>query len=43
LRGTQLSLERVAERLGYSDLANFTRSFRRWTGVPPGVFRAARG
>ena len=43
LRGTQLGLDEVAERLGYSDLANFTRAFRRWTGVPPGAFRAAPG
>jgi AraC-like DNA-binding protein len=33
------SLEEVASRLGYSDLANFTRAFRRWTGHPPGAFR----
>jgi AraC-like DNA-binding protein len=34
-----LTLEDVAERLGYSDVANFTRAFRRWTGTTPGTFR----
>jgi AraC-like DNA-binding protein len=34
-----LSLEAVAERLGYSDVANFTRAFRRWTGTTPASFR----
>jgi AraC-like DNA-binding protein len=36
----RLSLERVAERLGYSDVANFTRAFRRWTGTTPGAWRS---
>lgn len=42
LRGGELSLEQVAERLGYSDVANFTRAFRQWTGTTPGAFRRAR-
>ena len=29
----------VAAELGYTDSANFTRAFRRWTGVPPREFR----
>ncbi len=29
----------VAYALGYSDLANFTHAFRRWTGVSPREFR----
>lgn len=43
---TDLGLELVADRLGYSDLANFTRAFRRWTGMTPGAYRrrgASRG
>lgn len=34
-----LSIDEVAERLGYSDAANFTRAFRRWTGLTPSRFR----
>ena len=37
---TELSVERIAERLGYSDAANFTRAFRRWTGKSPREFRS---
>lgn len=41
LRSPELSLEAIAERVGYSDVANFTRAFRRWTGSTPGAFRRA--
>lgn len=40
LRETDLSVEEIADRLGYSDAANFTRAFRRWTGKPPGAWRS---
>lgn len=30
-----LTIEQIAERLGYSDAPNFTRAFRRWTGQTP--------
>ncbi len=30
---------RIAEQLGYSDPANFTRAFRRWTGQSPDQWR----
>lgn len=40
LRDTRLQIEEIAERLGYSDAANFTHAFRRWTGSAPGKFRA---
>jgi AraC-like DNA-binding protein len=39
LRDESLSIEQIAERLGYSDAANFTRAFRRWTGKTPGMVR----
>lgn len=42
LRAESLSIDEVAERLGYSDAANFTRAFRRWTGLTPPAFRRAR-
>jgi AraC-like DNA-binding protein len=39
LRDPSLTLIDVAERLGFSDLATFSRAFKRWTGEPPGMFR----
>lgn len=36
----RLSVGEVADRLYYSDVANFTRAFRRWTGTTPAMFRA---
>lgn len=33
------SNEVLAQRLGYSDVHNFRRSFKRWTGLVPSVFR----
>jgi AraC-like DNA-binding protein len=35
----RIGLGDVADRLGYSDVANFTRAFRRWTGRTPAAFR----
>lgn len=37
---SDLSVDQVAEQLGYSDAANFTRAFRRWTGKTPRQFRS---
>jgi len=39
LLGKNASVEEMSQSLGYSDAANFTRAFRRWTGQSP---RAAR-
>lgn len=39
LRSDDLSIDEVAARLGYSDATNFTRAFRRWTGMTPRAFR----
>jgi AraC-like DNA-binding protein len=33
------SLDDISEYLGYSDMANFTRAFKRWTGQTPSAFR----
>lgn len=40
---SDLSVDQVAERLGYSDAANFTRAFRRWTNKTPRQFRGEVG
>jgi AraC-like DNA-binding protein len=42
LRRRHLTLERIAAELGYSDPANFTRAFKRWTGLTPSEFRATK-
>ncbi|CAN5815871.1 AraC family transcriptional regulator [soil metagenome] len=39
VRSTNVSLDEIASLLGYSDVANFTRAFRRWTGKTPGAER----
>ncbi|MFT3923331.1 MAG: AraC family transcriptional regulator [Myxococcales bacterium] len=39
LRDDKLSIDQVAERVGYSDVSNFNRAFRRWTGLTPAAFR----
>jgi len=37
-----LSLKEIAGRLGYANLANFSRAFHRWTGRTPGEHRKER-
>lgn len=39
LLGTTLSLEEIAEQLGYSDQTNFSHAFRQWSGFTPGQYR----
>ena len=39
LTDTNLPLEKIAERLGYSDQASFTKAYRGWTGKTPGTVR----
>lgn len=36
------NLKHLAERLGYADVASFSRAFRSWYGVPPGLWRRQR-
>jgi AraC-like DNA-binding protein len=39
LRDTAMTIEDIAESLGYSDAANFRRAFRRWTNRTPQEYR----
>ena len=34
-----VSIELIAEQLGYSDASNFAKAFKSWTGFPPSVYR----
>lgn len=34
-----VALEQIARELGYTDPANFTRAFRKWTGEAPSAYR----
>ncbi|MBP6777930.1 MAG: helix-turn-helix transcriptional regulator, partial [Piscinibacter sp.] len=43
LRGRELGVAQVAERLGYRDAANFSRAFRRHAGMSPSEFQATGG
>lgn len=39
LDAKDVPIDRIAERLGYSDASNFNRAFRRWMGMSPSTFR----
>ncbi|MGO4395745.1 AraC family transcriptional regulator [Variovorax sp. M-6] len=39
LERTDLSVEEIAERSGFSDVSNFRKAFKKWTGQTPGYFR----
>jgi AraC-like DNA-binding protein len=41
LQQAHLPVTEVAFRLGFTDLSNFTRAFKRWTGQSPSEFRAS--
>lgn len=41
LRHTSTPVAEIAERMGYSDPAAFTRAFQTWTGLTPARWRAA--
>lgn len=34
-----LSIQEVAERLGFSESSTFHRAFKKWTGITPGAYR----
>jgi len=35
----KLTIEQVAERIGYSETAAFCHAFKHWTGMPPSRYR----
>lgn len=39
LQQPELSLNEIANRLGYKNLSHFSRQFKRWTGINPSEFR----
>ena len=41
LKSSDMSISAIASTLGYSDASNFTRAFRRQTGISPQGFREA--
>ncbi len=40
LEAGRVSVEAIAYVLGYANPANFRRAFKRWSGMPPSVYRA---
>ena len=42
LRTTELSISKIAERVGFWEPADFTRAYTHWTGMTPTEFRAQR-
>lgn len=42
LSAANLSVEQIAERLGYSEAASFIHAFKRWKGRPPHSYRLGR-
>ena len=42
IKDKHTSINEITYLLGYSDPANFSRAFKRWTGTPPSTARSAR-
>jgi len=42
LKGSEVSIEQVAELAGFSDPANFRRAFIRWSSMTPAQFRRSQ-
>ena len=41
LRDSELSINEVAAKVGFTDPTAFFRAFRRWTGTTPGAVRSS--
>ncbi len=39
LINTELTIEEISAKLGFSETSPFTRTFKQWTGVPPSAYR----
>ena len=39
LRETTLTIDEIAERIGFSDTSNFRKAYRHWTGISPNEYR----
>ena len=39
LKSSQLTIQEIAYTLGYTDMANFRRAFKRWETIPPSEYR----
>ncbi len=39
IQDASLTLNEITYLLGFSEASSFSRSFKRWTGVPPGLYR----
>ncbi|QGQ94450.1 AraC family transcriptional regulator [Paenibacillus psychroresistens] len=42
LRQTQLTMDEIARKLGYSNGSYYSKVFHKWVGFPPGEFRSGR-
>lgn len=40
LRHGELSIEQIAESLGFSDVTNSRHAFKKWVGTSPAAYRA---
>lgn len=43
LKNQRLTVQEIAFNLGYTDIANFRRAFKRWESVAPSDYRSTRG
>lgn len=43
LERTTLSVDEIAERSGFSDVSNFRKAFKKWTGQTPAFYRDRKG
>jgi AraC-like DNA-binding protein len=43
LTSSRLTVDEIAERLGYADTSSFVAAFKRWKGVPPGEYKRNAG